>query len=299
MAAKSAAPVTVQDIARATGLSPSSVSAVLSGQQVKRRISLATVDRVLDAARRLRYVPNVTARSTPRQGVGHQNRWCSVLTSYEAPVILVSQALRALDRAIAARRESAVHYEVNVQMFMPGASRTSPASSPAAAAMGPSSATPSIPTTSSSRPPGCRFRSCCSAGEFRAIPAFRSGRKPWGGRRRKSWSGPGAASSASSSPPFSRRRPGAGSHPSSSRPSRRLACLGFMITCDSLEERDGYGAMQRFLASRAQCDGVFALSDGLAIGAVRDQARRPAHSRGFRHGGGGDNTASRITSTLR
>lgn len=46
--------VTVHDIAREAGLSPSAVSAVLSGQGVKRRISAATVVRVQQTATRLR-----------------------------------------------------------------------------------------------------------------------------------------------------------------------------------------------------------------------------------------------------
>ena len=84
--------VTVQDIARETGLSPSSVSAVLSGQHVKRRISSVTVERVQSAARRLRYVPNVTARSLRAKASGTKHVVLSILTSYEAPVLLVTQA---------------------------------------------------------------------------------------------------------------------------------------------------------------------------------------------------------------
>ncbi len=62
--------VTVQDIARNVGLSASSVSAVLSGQHIKRRISPATAARVRTAAKKLRYVPNVTARSLRAQVSG-------------------------------------------------------------------------------------------------------------------------------------------------------------------------------------------------------------------------------------
>ena len=88
--------VTVQDIAREIGLSASSVSAVLSGQHVKRRIATKTVERVMAAARKLRYVPNVTARSLRAKDAATKHVVLSILTSYEAPVFLVTQALRAL-----------------------------------------------------------------------------------------------------------------------------------------------------------------------------------------------------------
>jgi DNA-binding LacI/PurR family transcriptional regulator len=112
--------VTVQDIARETGLSASSVSAVLSGQHVKRRISTRTVERIQSAARSLRYVPNITARSLRAQASGTKHVVLSILTSYEAPVFLVTQALRAVERAVAQHGEAAANYTVNIEMFHAG-----------------------------------------------------------------------------------------------------------------------------------------------------------------------------------
>jgi DNA-binding LacI/PurR family transcriptional regulator len=62
--------VTATDIARETGLSPSTVSIVLRGLAGRRKIPPQTVERVQDAARRLNYVPNQWARNLRQQRSG-------------------------------------------------------------------------------------------------------------------------------------------------------------------------------------------------------------------------------------
>src|SRR5690606_23589525 len=54
---------TLQDIAKRTHTSVSTVSRVLSGGSLAQRISAATRQRVLDAAREMGYRPNLVARS--------------------------------------------------------------------------------------------------------------------------------------------------------------------------------------------------------------------------------------------
>jgi LacI family transcriptional regulator len=56
-------PATLQDIAKATHTSVSTVSRVLAGGAVSRRISQATRERVVETANRLGYRPNLVARS--------------------------------------------------------------------------------------------------------------------------------------------------------------------------------------------------------------------------------------------
>lgn len=277
MAAKSAQPVTVQDIARASKVSPSSVSAVLTGQHVKRRISAATVEQIREAARKLNYVPNITARSLRAKGSGTKQVVLSVLTSYEAPVILVAQAVRALDRAIADRRDGAVNYEVNVQMFHAGQlqkltgliggnrcngaiiSNTVDGDDQFLA-----SASLSFPVVLLGRRitgyPSVSVRSE-TMGENAAEILVSRGRRSLGvlqpavltqATRSRLAAFVIAAERATGVPPF-------------------------MITCESLQEQAGYAGMKRFLASRPRCDGVFALTDGLAIGAylaIKQSGRR-------------------------
>ena len=55
--------ITGLDVANAAGVSKATVSAVLSGEAKRRRISQKTADRVLAAAKELNYVPNLLARS--------------------------------------------------------------------------------------------------------------------------------------------------------------------------------------------------------------------------------------------
>lgn len=62
--------VTLSDVATAASVSTYTASKVLSGQQVSARIAPSTVERVRDAAHRLGYVPNHTARSLRGQHTG-------------------------------------------------------------------------------------------------------------------------------------------------------------------------------------------------------------------------------------
>ncbi len=53
---------TIKDIAQKLGISPSTVSIVLRGNGPQRNISQATIDKVLDCARELKYQPNIVAK---------------------------------------------------------------------------------------------------------------------------------------------------------------------------------------------------------------------------------------------
>ena len=55
--------VTIKQIAQEVGISPSTVSIVLSGKASERKISAETQQRILEAAARLGYQPNIAARS--------------------------------------------------------------------------------------------------------------------------------------------------------------------------------------------------------------------------------------------
>lgn len=62
--------VTVQSIAKELGLSPSTVSFVMSGQAKKRRIAEKTAERVMDYAKKMGYVPNRLAQGLRYQRTG-------------------------------------------------------------------------------------------------------------------------------------------------------------------------------------------------------------------------------------
>ncbi len=84
---------TIYDIARASGASPSTVSAVLNGSWQKRRISEATAKRVREVANRHGYTTNLQARGLRKAKSGlvgmilpvHDNRFFSSISqSFEA-----------------------------------------------------------------------------------------------------------------------------------------------------------------------------------------------------------------------
>jgi len=259
--------VTVQDIAREAGLSASSVSAVLSGQHVKRRIPSVTVNRILAATRKLRYVPNVTARSLRAKASGTKQVVLSVLTSYEAPVFLLSQTLHALDRAVAQRGEAAANYLVNVEFFHAGRLSQLSGLADGHRCNGAiitntidlddhflSSAKLAFPVVLLGRRipgyPGVSARTEM-VGRSAAEILVRAGRRKLGvlqptvltqATRSRFAAFVATAEQTVGAPPM-------------------------IITCEGLSERAGYEAMRRVVALNTVCDGIFALSDGLAIGA--------------------------------
>jgi LacI family transcriptional regulator len=59
---------TRSDVAKLAGVAPTTVSAVLNGRSAELKLAEATVKRVEEAARQLRYLPNAAARALRRQG---------------------------------------------------------------------------------------------------------------------------------------------------------------------------------------------------------------------------------------
>ena len=259
--------VTVQDIARNVGLSASSVSAVLSGQHIKRRISPATAARVRTAAKKLRYVPNVTARSLRAKVSGTKQVVISILTTYEAPIFLVSQALRALDRAISERREKTVKYDVNLEMFHAGRLHE------LSGLRGGHRCNGAILTNTIDQDDQFLASTHLPFPVVligRRIPGYPSvsvksdtmGRKAAeiliaAGRRKLAVLEPATLTQAT------RSRLAA----FVTTVEQKLGLPPIMITCENLRESSGYGAMRRFLSFNPACDGVFATTDSLAIGA--------------------------------
>jgi DNA-binding LacI/PurR family transcriptional regulator len=112
--------ITVKDIAHRAGLSPSTVSAVLNNRQVERRISEASVRKVINAARALGYVPNIAARRLrDHKGSRHQIM-IGILTSYEAPVRLVSYALQAVEEVMSEQASDGPVYSIGIEIFHAG-----------------------------------------------------------------------------------------------------------------------------------------------------------------------------------
>ncbi|MES2697902.1 MAG: LacI family DNA-binding transcriptional regulator [Verrucomicrobiota bacterium] len=121
-------PATVKGIAAAAGVSIGSVSTVLNNRHVERRISMATVEKIRAAARRLGYLPNVNARRLRSGNHVKHSIVIAFITSFEAPLTMVTQFVAALRQAVAvgprpARERS---YSLMIELFSAGQLRELP-----------------------------------------------------------------------------------------------------------------------------------------------------------------------------
>lgn len=114
--------VTVRNIAEQAGVSIGSVSTVLNNRHVERRISLETVQKIREAAAALGYLPNISARRLRSRNGAKNSVMLALVTSFEAPIPLVKHFITAL-------RETATHnseleeefsFSVMIEMFEAG-----------------------------------------------------------------------------------------------------------------------------------------------------------------------------------
>jgi len=87
--------ITVKNIAEKAGVSIGAVSSVLNNRHVERRISVDTVEKIREAAAKLGYLPNISARRL-RSGGGKNVIALALITSFEAPIPLVNHFIFAL-----------------------------------------------------------------------------------------------------------------------------------------------------------------------------------------------------------
>ena len=119
-------PVTVHTIAEHVGVSPAAVSTVLANRHEERRLAPATVDRIRQAVRELGYVPNIAARRLRAHDPEVRHMELGILTTFEAPLFLVSRALRQLQQAVDERSGPDRRYSVTIDMFHAGRLREMP-----------------------------------------------------------------------------------------------------------------------------------------------------------------------------
>ncbi|MDP3071922.1 MAG: LacI family DNA-binding transcriptional regulator [Opitutaceae bacterium] len=113
-------PVTVRTLAEHVGVSPSAVSTVLANRHEERRLAPATVEKIRQAVRELGYVPNVAARRLRAHDPEVHHHELGILTSFEAPLFLVSRVLRQVQRMADARTGPSRKFSVSIDMFHAG-----------------------------------------------------------------------------------------------------------------------------------------------------------------------------------
>ena len=111
---------TVRGIAAAAGVSIGAVSSVLNSRHVERRIAPETVEKIRAAAAGLGYLPNISAKRL-RSG-GKNNVVLALVTSFEAPIPLVNHFIIALRSAMAAGKfpHAEGAFSVMIEMFPAG-----------------------------------------------------------------------------------------------------------------------------------------------------------------------------------
>lgn len=119
--------VTIYEIAEHVGVSPGAVSSALSNRGVERRLSEETVRKIREAAARLGYVPNMAGRRLRAHKSATRQFDLAILTSFEAPLPLVGQALHALQRAVDLQTNEHTRYAVAIEMFHAGRLKEKPA----------------------------------------------------------------------------------------------------------------------------------------------------------------------------
>lgn len=119
-------PVTVHTIAEHVGVSPAAVSTVLANRHEERRLAPATVEKIRQAVRELGYVPNVAARRLRAHDPEVRHVELGIITSFEAPLFLVSRALRQLQHAVDQRSGPDRKFSVTIDMFHAGRLREMP-----------------------------------------------------------------------------------------------------------------------------------------------------------------------------
>jgi len=114
--------VTLHSIAERAGVSVGAVSSVLNNHHEKRRIAAETVRRIRAAVAELGYLPNISARRL-RGGNDAQNTIVlAIITSFQAPLPVINHFILALREAAAedAQNPRRASFSVVIEMFNAG-----------------------------------------------------------------------------------------------------------------------------------------------------------------------------------
>ena len=113
--------ITVRNIAEAAGVSIGSVSTVLNNYHLERRISEATAKKIREVAAKMGYLPNIGARRLRSISKGRSPVVLALVTSYEAPISLVHYFLNAIRRAVRdGKTRRKYTFSVVIEMFNAG-----------------------------------------------------------------------------------------------------------------------------------------------------------------------------------
>ena len=114
---------TVVSVAARAGVSIGSVSTVLNNRHLERRISPETVRRVRQVARQMGYLPHIGAKQLRSRGGAKNYVMIALITSFEAPISLIHHFIFALRRALTASASSRSDRNLTIMIEMYAAGR--------------------------------------------------------------------------------------------------------------------------------------------------------------------------------
>lgn len=267
MAQKSNTVITITELSRQLGLSIATISSVLNNRHKERRISEKTVKIVQDAAKQIGYFPNISARRLRTYGSANHPVIIAIISSYEAPLPLISVTMSALQKVIREKPFEHLNYTTTVDMFEAGKL----------------SALPGLMD-------GSRFNAAIIANTIPEDDAFLARRQlqfptVFIGRDIPNYSsvrdladmtGKQAADIlfSAQSKHMAILRAELMTQTTLARldgfiedASRHLGTTPEQIVCKGFREKDGYEAMRAYLRGGGQLDGLYAIMDSLAVGA--------------------------------
>lgn len=262
--------ITVQDIANAAGVSIGTVSTVLQNRHIERRIPIQTVNRVRTTAASLGYLPNINARRLRSLKSEKNNVVLALLTSFEAPLNLVKLFLSELRKAAAAapQANSGISYSMVIELFPAGRLHEMPG-----LMTGDHCNAAIIMNTT---PEDDRFLEQ----NHPPFPVVLVNRTIAGYTSVISQPGSGKRAGEILAQAHCKRPAVLRGHPMTQSTKRRVDSFSKVcaetfalpmqeIAAQKLSEEAGYMAMKDFLGKGGKCDGLYAVSDALYMGAFR------------------------------
>ncbi|HVW22202.1 MAG TPA: LacI family DNA-binding transcriptional regulator [Opitutaceae bacterium] len=127
-ARKNSARPTVISVAARAGVSIGSVSTVLNNRHLERRISPETVQRIRQVALEMGYLPHIGAKQMRSRGGAKNNLILALITSFEAPISLINHFILAFRRAITegSFRRTDCALSIMIEMYAAGRLREMP-----------------------------------------------------------------------------------------------------------------------------------------------------------------------------
>lgn len=109
--------VTLTDLSKKLNLSIATVSSVLNNKSATRRIPEATSKRVLEEARKIGYIANISARRLKTHGANAHPVIIALITSVEAPSYLIEEMTRAVKNVSQEPEFAEIDYSLIVELY--------------------------------------------------------------------------------------------------------------------------------------------------------------------------------------